>query len=124
MHAGGSPAASSFSCAAKKRNQKKAAPVSRPLSGVPLCCLTRQGGCGTRPGRAHTTCPAMGLEQSSPTAPCRVELLGTSQGEISTAARRLSPTANPSAHDSLNRRTRIGSFGFLCDHCSCIGGSA
>ena len=40
--------------------------VAPRIHGVPLCCLTRQGGCGTRPGRAHATCPAMGLEQSSP----------------------------------------------------------
>src|SRR5258706_1697675 len=105
MHAGGSPAASSFSCAAKKRTQKKAAPVSRPLSGVSLCCLTRQGGCGTRPGRAHTTCPAMGLEQSLPTPPCRVELLGAPQGEPQV------PKPNFAVHDAL---ATCLSFDALC----------
>src|SRR5260221_517952 len=54
--------------------------VPPPCPGVPLCCLTRQGGCGTRPGKAHKTCLAMGLEQSSPTPPCRVELLGAPHG--------------------------------------------
>src|SRR5262245_26607111 len=76
--AGGSPAAGPFSCAAKKRNQKKAAPGVAALR-APLCCLTRRGG-GTRPGEAHTTCLAAGLEQSSPTSPRRVELLGAPQG--------------------------------------------
>jgi len=55
--------------------------VSRPFSGVTLCCLSQQGGCGTRPGKAHKTCLVMGLEQSSPTTRCRVELLGAPQGE-------------------------------------------
>src|SRR5260221_13043762 len=86
VEAGGSPAAGHFPCAAKESNQRKAAPEVAPrCHGVPLCCLPRQGGRGTRPGRAHKTCPAMGLEQSSPTTPCRVELLGAPHGEFSTA---------------------------------------
>src|SRR5258706_16417741 len=58
MHAGGSPAASSFSCAAKKRNQKKAAPVSRPLSGVPLVLpdSTRRLRNSTRQGTHNVPC--------------------------------------------------------------------
>jgi len=36
--------------------------VSRLLfEEVTLCCLTRQGGCGTRPGEAHTTRLTAGL---------------------------------------------------------------
>jgi len=45
----------------RKVTKRRPPLVSRPLSGVPLRCLTRQGGCGTRPGRAHKTCPTMGL---------------------------------------------------------------
>ena len=79
--AGGSPAADYFSCAAKKSNQKKAAQVSRLLfEEVTLRCLTRRGDCATRPGKAHTTCLPMGLEQCSSTTPHRVELLGASYG--------------------------------------------
>jgi len=79
--AGGSPAAGYFSCAAKQSNQKKAAPVSRPFSGVTLRRLSWQGGCGTRPGEMHTTHLTAGLAQSSPTPPCQAELLGASHGE-------------------------------------------
>ena len=62
--AGGSPAAGHLSCAAKKGDRKKAAPEVAPrIHGVPLCCLTRLGGCGTRPGEAHTTRLTAGLEQ-------------------------------------------------------------
>src|SRR6185295_12290802 len=86
--AGGSPAAGYFPCAAKESNQRKAAPGVVPtVQRVALCCLTRLGGCGTRPGRAHRTCPATGLEQSSPTTPSRVELLGAPQGEATARAR-------------------------------------
>ena len=62
--AGGSPAAGHFPCAAKESSQRKAAPGVAPrVRGVTLCCLTRQGGCGTRPGEAHTTRLTAGLEQ-------------------------------------------------------------
>src|SRR5882724_3989389 len=60
--AGGCPAAGHLSCAAKKGNRKKAAPGVAPrIRGVTLCCLPRWGNCGTRPDRAHKTCPVMGL---------------------------------------------------------------
>src|SRR4051812_20358984 len=62
--AGGSPAAGHFPCAAKESNQRKAAPGVAPrIHRVSLCCLTRQGGCGTRPGEAHKSCLTAGLEQ-------------------------------------------------------------
>ena len=78
----GSPVAGHFSCAAKKSNQKKATPGVAPrVRGVTLCCLSRCGDCATRPGKAHTTCLAMGLEQCSSTSPHRDELLGAPQGE-------------------------------------------
>jgi hypothetical protein len=80
--AGGSPAAGHFSCAAKKSNQKKAAPGVAPLyRGVSLCCLTRQGGCVTRPGEAHTTRLTAGLEQVLAETPLPIELHGASKGE-------------------------------------------
>ena len=94
QEAGGSPAAGHFPCAAKESNQRKAAPGVAPrIRGVTLCCLPRQGGCGTRPGEAHTTRLTAGLEQSSPTSPCRVELLGAPQGEPKASGKRLLPTA-------------------------------
>ena len=52
---------------------------------VTLCCLPWQGGCGTRPGRGHTTSSAMGLEQSSPKSSCQTELLGETHGEVHSA---------------------------------------
>ncbi len=42
--AGGGPAAGYFSCSAKKSNQKKAAPVRRPLRKFPPL-LVVPGGC-------------------------------------------------------------------------------
>ncbi len=88
--AGGGPAATYFSCAAKKSTQKKAAQVSRLLDEeVTLRCLSWQGGCGTRPGEAHKTRFTAGLEQSSPTPPCQAELLGETHGGIYKQAARL-----------------------------------
>src|SRR5882672_7502508 len=45
----------------RKVTKRKPPLVSRPLSGVPLCCLPRRGDCGTRPGEAHTTRLTAGL---------------------------------------------------------------
>ena len=75
--AGGSPAASYFSCSAKKSNQKKAAPVHRP-SG-PLCCSPSRAAAELALAAAR-----QGLRQSSPTAPGLAALLGGSQGEFKT----------------------------------------
>ena len=71
--AGGSPAASYFSCSAKKSNQKKAAPAHRPC-GLP--CAARQAG-RLRNSPSQKT---RGLRQSSPTTPGLTALLGGSQG--------------------------------------------
>ena len=57
--AGGCPAASYFSCAAKKSNQKKAAPLPPPSFGGFPALLEAPGGCGTRPckGRRASNSP-------------------------------------------------------------------
>src|SRR5450830_1517028 len=70
--AGGSPAASHFSCLAKKSNQKKSPPVCRPF-GVP--CVARLV---RRLRNSHCV-----LKQSSPTPPDQPALLGGAQGRKS-----------------------------------------
>jgi hypothetical protein len=68
--AGGSPAASYFSCLAKKSNQKKSPPVYRPC-GVPCVAqLVR------RLRNSHCV-----FKQSSPTSPDQPALLGGAQGK-------------------------------------------
>ena len=66
--AGGSPAASHFSCLAKKSNQKKSPPVCRPC-GVP--CVARLV---RRLRNSHCV-----LRQSSPKSPDQPPLLGGAQ---------------------------------------------
>jgi len=70
--AGGSPAASHFSCLAKKSNPKKASPVYRPC-GVP--CVARLV---RRLRNSHYV-----LKRSSPTSPDQPALLGGAQGNKS-----------------------------------------
>ena len=87
---------------ARPRKVRKRRPprcLASSIEEVTLRCLSWQGGCGTRPGRAHTTCPAMGLEQSSPTPPCHAELLGEIHGEKKQRQRRF-PALNPSAQSA------------------------
>ena len=72
--AGGWPAASHFSCAAKKSNQKKAAPGS-PALRAPLRCSPCRAA-----AELALAIPLRGLRQSSPTSPGIAALLGGSQG--------------------------------------------
>jgi hypothetical protein len=68
--AGGSPAASHFSCLAKKSNPKKAPPVCRPC-GVPCVARLVRRLWNSR----------YALRQSSPTPPDQPALLGGAQGK-------------------------------------------
>ncbi len=45
LQAGGSPAATHFSCLAKKSKPKKATEASLPPKGGPLCCKSKNGKC-------------------------------------------------------------------------------
>ena len=68
--AGGSPAASHFSCLAKKSNQKKSPPVCRRFAVPCVARLARR----LRNSR-------YALKQSSPTSPDPPALLGGAQGK-------------------------------------------
>src|ERR1022692_4748935 len=70
--AGGSPAASHFSCLAKKSNQKKSPPVCRRFAVPCVARLVRR----LRNSR-------YALKQSSPTSPDQPALLGGAQGNKS-----------------------------------------
>jgi hypothetical protein len=72
--AGGSPAAGHFSCAAKKSNQKKAAPGS-PSLRAPLRYSTRRAAAELALAKN-----LRGLRQSSPISPGASALLSGSQG--------------------------------------------
>ena len=74
--AGGWPAASDFSCAAKKSNQKKAAP------GSPVVRTALRGSPRRAAAELALAIPPRGLRQSSPTAPGMAALLGGSQGGV------------------------------------------
>ena len=87
--AGGSPAASYFSCSAKKSNQKKAGPGSPALRASLRCSLHRAA---AQLARQFDDCILSGagmyifsgqfraLAQCSPTSPGATPLLGGSQG--------------------------------------------
>ena len=78
LFAGGSPAASYFSCAAKKSNQKKAAPVSRACAFPVL--LDEPGGCGTRSRYEKTRIERARAQTVLAEFPDPPALLGGSQG--------------------------------------------
>ena len=65
----GSPAADSFLCAAKERNQRNAAPPRQPAAFFGW--MNPSGGCATRPDGAHTPRPTAELKQCSPKTPDR-----------------------------------------------------
>ena len=73
--AGGSPAATYFSCFAKKSKQKKATPGETPPDGGPLRYSTRRAA-----AELALVAKRQGLRQSSPTPPGAFALLGVSQG--------------------------------------------
>ena len=64
---GAAPHAGHFLCAAKESNQRNAAPLRQPAASFGW--MNPSGGCATRLGGAHKTCPTAELKQCSPKTP-------------------------------------------------------
>ncbi len=107
------------------RSDVMSEPKSDPLfADFPVFERAGAGGCATRPGRAHKTCPAAELKQCSPTspAPTRSNTAANKGDWKTTSTATATPTSKPSTyhrvrliwHRLMLRRFGLSGFPFIC----------